>query len=347
MSGDAEPIVDAQRLESWMRAHVPEFEGPVTLARFAGGQSNPTYQMRTPQRNYVLRRKPFGPTLPGAHAIDREARVMSALAKVDFPVPRVHALCMDPEVIGAPFHVTSMVEGRIFWDARFLQVPRAQRSAYFDAMNVTLASLHRIEPHQIGLGNFGRSAGYVARQIARWSGQYREDPEAGSHPALDRLIDWLQGHLPKDEAVTVIHGDFRVDNMIFHPVEPHVLAVLDWELCTLGHPLADFAYHAMMYRMPAHILGGIAGADLQAEGLPDEAAYVQAYCQRTKRSGIPDLDYYIAFNMFRFACILHGIRGRVLRGSAASANAAQMAALFEQVADLGWQQVEHSLLVRP
>lgn len=343
MSGPADGVdIDVERLAGWMREQVPDFEGPLVLERFPGGQSNPTYRIRTRSRDFVLRRRPFGPLLPGAHAVDREARVMAALAKADFPVPKVCGLCMDAGVIGSAFHVTQMVEGRIFWDARFDSLPLERRAACMDAMNATLAALHRIDHRAVGLGDLGRSGGYVTRQIARWSAQYEGDPEAGRDAAMDRLIDWLRRHVPADEAPTVIHGDYRVDNMIFDPVEDRVIAVLDWELCTLGHPLADFGYHAMMYRMPRDILGGIGGIDLQTLGLPDEAAYVEAYCRRTGRAGIPELDYYIAFNMFKFAAILHGIRGRVLRGTAANAGAPAMAALFERVAQLGWEQVTRS-----
>jgi len=203
-----------------------------------------------------------------------------------------------------------------------------------------LATLHQVDYAAIGLENYGKPGGYVRRQIERWSKQYLEDELAGHYPAMDKLVEWLPQHLPSTEAVTITHGDFRADNMIFHPAKPEVLAVLDWELSTLGDPLADFAYHAMMFRMPPDILGGIAGLDLQAAGLPDESAYVQAYCQRTGRSGIPDLDFYVVFNMFRFAAILHGIKGRVLRGTAASADAESMGNRFARVADIAWQQVE-------
>ncbi|RZL87766.1 MAG: phosphotransferase family protein [Variovorax sp.] len=331
---------DTARLTEWMRTHVEGFEGPIALERFAGGQSNPTYRVRTPGANYVLRRKPFGATLPGAHAVDREARIMSALAATDVPVPRIHGLCTDDSVIGSWFLVCEMVEGRIFWSSLFPEVPREERHAYMDAMNAALASLHAVDAQAVGLGGLGKAAGYLPRQLARWSRQYREDTLAGRNDAMDRLIDWLERHVPGEDEAAIIHGDFRADNMIFHPHEPRVLAVLDWELSTLGHPLADFAYHAMMFRLPGDILGGLAGTDLAAQGLPDEGAYVQAYCRRTGRDGIADLDYYIAFNMFRFAAILHGIRGRALRGTAAHAQAADTGAQFERVAQIGWAQAQ-------
>lgn len=329
---------DEARLAQWMAAHIPGFAGPMHVEQFKGVQSNPTYRLRTPGADYVLRRKPPGALLKGAHAVEREARVMAELGAVGYPVPRVHALCTDEGVIGSWFYVMDMVEGRIFWDASFSTLPRDERPAMLDAMNAALAALHRIDPAAVGLADYGRPGGYVARQLARWSQQYLDDELAGRHPAMDRLVDWLREHLPASGETAITHGDFRVDNMIFHPTEPRVLAVLDWELSTLGDPLADFAYHAMMYRMPPDILGGIAGVDLQAAGLPDEAAYVAAYCRRTGRDGIPDLDYYISFNMFRFAAILHGIKGRVARGTAASADGEVMGERFARVATIAWEQ---------
>jgi aminoglycoside phosphotransferase (APT) family kinase protein len=330
---------DTAALDAWLAAQVPDYAGPLTIEQFKGGQSNPTYKLVTPGRSYVMRRKPPGKLLPGAHAIEREYRVITALGKQDFPVARSYGLCEDPEVIGTPFYVMEMVEGRIFWDTAFPEVPQAERPAYFDAMNATMAALHRIDPEAAGLGDYGKPGNYFARQIARWSKQYVEDVEAGRVAAMDRLVEWLPANLPPDEPQPrVIHGDFRCDNMIFHPTEPTVLAVLDWELSTLGHPLADFTYHLMMYRMPAGITTGLVGLDLPALNIPSEADYVAAYCARTGRDGIPDLDFYMAFNLFRLAGIVHGIKGRVARGTATSAHANQMAASLDFLADLGWQQ---------
>jgi len=344
-STDTMPVREQHRIDEvaltrWMVENVTGFEGPLVVDQFKGGQSNPTYRLRTPQHSYVLRRKPPGVLLKGAHAVEREARVMAALGTLDFPVPKIHGLCTDDAVLGSWFFVMDMVEGRIFWDASFADVAQPQRAAYLDAMNATLAKLHSISPDAIGLADFGRSGGYVSRQIARWSQQYLDDELAGRHPAMDELVAWLPAHIPAADETAITHGDFRADNMIFHPTEPRVLAVLDWELSTLGHPLADFAYNAMMYRMPPDILGGIRGLDLKAQGLQDEAAYVAAYCTRTGRAGIPDLDFYIAFNMFRFAAILHGIRGRVKRGTATSADAQAMGERYMRVADIAWEQVE-------
>jgi aminoglycoside phosphotransferase (APT) family kinase protein len=331
-------------LERWMRGNVAGYEGPLAVTQFKGGQSNPTYRLDTPGGSYVLRRKPPGRLLPGAHAVDREYRAISGLASAGFPVAKAFGLCMDEAVIGTPFYVMELVEGRIFWNAALPEVATRDRAAYFDAMNETIARLHTIEPEAIGLGDYGKPGNYFERQIARWSNQYLNDAEAGRVEAMDRLVDWLPRHVPEaggDEA-RIIHGDFRCDNMIFHPTEPRVLAVLDWELSTLGHPLADFAYHAMMYRMPAGITAGLAGEDLAALNIPSEAEYVAAYCRRTGRGGIPDLDFYVAFNMFRLAAIVHGIRGRVVRGTAASAHAAEMAKRLGPLAALAWEQAERA-----
>ncbi|HYI49737.1 MAG TPA: phosphotransferase family protein [Allosphingosinicella sp.] len=330
---------DVASLEAWMARHVEGFAGPLAVEQFRGGQSNPTYKLTAPGTSYVLRRKPPGKLLPGAHAVDREYRVITALGGQGFPVARTYGLCTDEEVIGTPFYVMEMVEGRIFWDTAFPEVNDAERPAYFDAMNAASAALHLIDPDAAGLSDYGKPGNYFARQIARWSKQYREDQEAGRVAAMDRLVDWLPANLPPDEPVPrIIHGDFRCDNMIFHATEPRVLAVLDWELSTLGHPLADFSYHLMMYRMPAGITTGLAGRDLKALNIPSEADYVAAYCRRTGREGIKDLDFYMAFNLFRLAGIVHGIKGRVARGTASSAHAASMAATLEPLAELAWAQ---------
>lgn len=332
---------DAARLEEWMRRSVDGFVGPLAIEQFKGGQSNPTYKLVTPTRSYVLRRKPPGKLLPGAHAVDREYRVITALAGQGLPVARTYGLCLDEAVLGTPFYVMEMVEGRIFWNSAFPEVPDAERPAYFDAMNATLAALHMIDPEAAGLGDYGKPGNYFARQIGRWSRQYEEDVDAGRVAAMDRLVEWLPANIPEDEPqARVLHGDFRCDNMIFHPMEPRVIAVLDWELSTLGHPLADFSYHLMMYRMPVGMSAGLMGLDLAALNIPSEADYVAAYCRRTGRDGIPDLDFYMAFNLFRMAGILHGIKGRVARGNASSAHAAAMVEGLEPLADLAWAQAK-------
>lgn len=329
--------LDDAALARWMEANVEGYRGPLQIEQFMGGQSNPTYKLITPTRSYVLRRKPSGQILKGAHAIEREARVMAALGSTGFPVAHVYGLCTDDTVIGAWFYVMEMVEGRIFWDATFADVAPADRPAYFDAMNATIAELHKIDCAAIGLSDFGRSGNYFERQIARWSGQYLDDPAAGRDECMDRLIDWLAAHIPPEDETRILHGDFRCDNLVFHPTEPRVIAVLDWELSTLGHSLADFAYHTTMYRMPPHILPGLAGADLAALNIPSESEYVAAYCRRTGRTGIPGYPFYGAFNFFRLGAILHGIRGRYLRGNATSQHAKARGEAFPLVARIGWQ----------
>jgi aminoglycoside phosphotransferase (APT) family kinase protein len=333
---------DETRLAEWMAANVDGYRGPMTVDQFRGGQSNPTYKLTTPGQSYVLRRKPPGQLLKGAHAIEREATVLSALDSIGFPVPRVYALCLDDSVIGTRFYVMQLIEGRIFWDATFPQVTRDDRSAYFDAMNETLARLHRVDYAAIGLSCYGPAGNYFERQIARWSKQYVDDVDAGRDPHMDRLIEWLPAHIPRISETSIIHGDFRCDNMIFHPAEPIVLAVLDWELSTLGHPLADFTYNAMMYRMPPQIVAGLAGADLELLNIPREEDYVAAYCRRTNRNGVPDYDFYMAFNFFRLAAIFHGIKGRFARGIAVSVNAKERAASFPLLAELAWAQAERA-----
>lgn len=334
---------DEEALARWMGEHVEGFAGSLRVEQFRGGQSNPTYKVITPSRTYVLRRKPSGPTLKGAHAVDREARVLQALGASGFPVAHVHALCTDENVIGSWFYVMDMVEGRIFWDASFPQVGQAERPAYFDAMNATIARLHSLDYRALGLEDYGRPGNYFARQIGRWSGQYLDDEVAGRDPNMDALVEWLPASIPAGEESAIVHGDFRCDNMIFHPTRPVVLAVLDWELSTLGHPLADFAYNAMMYRMPPDIIAGLSGMDIAALNIPTEAEYVAAYCARTGRSEIADWDFYIAFSFFRLAAIFHGIKGRSLRGTAASAHSQAMAANFPRLAALARAAMERCI----
>ena len=333
-------VFDEPSLIRWMEANVAGYSGPLLVEQFKGGQSNPTYKLVTPARNYVLRRKPPGRILQGAHAVDREARVLSALGKTDVPVPHVHALCTDDSVIGTWFYVMDMVEGRNFWDATFPEVPRDDRPAYFDAMNEAIARLHQVDLNAVGLADYGKPGNYFARQIGRWTRQYLEDADAGRDPDMDRMIEWLPAHIPQDDEAAIIHGDFRCDNMIFHPTEPKVAAILDWELSTLGHPLADFANHAIMYRMPPEIVAGLAGADLAALNIPSEADYIAAYCRRTGRTSIPDYEFYIAFNFFRLAAIFHGIKGRVIRGTAASAHARERAKVFPALARLACESAD-------
>ncbi|MET0362846.1 MAG: phosphotransferase [Sphingobium sp.] len=333
---------DEASLARWLEANVEGYKGPLTVEQFKGGQSNPTYKLLTPDRAYVLRRKPPGDLVKGAHAVDREARVLSALHASGFPVARVYALCTDDAVIGTWFFVMDMVEGRIFWDATMPQLSNEERPAHFDAMNATIAQLHSFDPTAIGLGDYGKAGSYFDRQISRWSRQYLEDADAGRDQLMDRLIEWLPANIPDGEESAVVHGDFRCDNMIFHPTEPRVLAVLDWELSTLGHPLADFAYHAMMYRTPPSIVAGLLGADLAALNIPSEEEYVAAYARRTGRHNLPGYDFAIAFNFFRLAAIFHGIKGRVIRGTAANAQAKQRVEVLPLLIRTAWAQAERA-----
>jgi aminoglycoside phosphotransferase (APT) family kinase protein len=336
---------DEQALARWMSENVDGFEGPLNVSQFKGGQSNPTYRLDTPAASYVLRRKPPGRTLPGAHAVDREYRVMAALGREGFPVPRVHALCEDESVIGTAFYLMDMVPGRIVWEAHFPGLEPASRAAHFDAMNATLARLHSLDPEAIGLGDYGKAGSFVERQVSRWSRQYLGDEEAGRIESMDRLVDWLGKHLPADRGESrIVHGDFRCDNMIFAPEAPAVSAVLDWELSTLGDPESDFVYHCMMYRMPAGLFTGLGGFDLPALGIPSEADYVASYCRRTGRSGLPAFDYLMVFNLFRLAAIIHGIKGRLARGSASSAHAAESVRALEPLADLAWSEAQKARL---
>ena len=337
---------DVDPLEQWMADHVEGFAGPLTVSQFKGGQSNPTYRLDTPSgRSFVLRRKPPGKLLPGAHAVEREARVMSALGAQGFPVPRIHGACENENVIGTPFFVMDLVEGRIIWEASFPDMSPDERGTHFDAMNATIAQLHSYDPGAIGLDDYGRASGFVERQVARWSKQYQADVEAGRLAQLDAVVDWLQKHLPPDSGdARIVHGDFRCDNMIFAADEARVAAVLDWELSTLGDPAADFVYHLLMYRMPAGIFTGLAGLDLAGLGIPSEQEYVVAYCRRTGRDHLPNVDYLMVFVMFRLAAILHGIKGRLARGNASSAHAAQMVGQLEPLAELALAQAKTARL---
>ncbi len=330
---------DLARLDAWMREHVAGFRGPITVEQFKGGQSNPTYRLSAGGTRYVLRRKPPGKLLPSAHAVDREYSIMAALGATDMPVPRMHALCMDDSVIGTAFYVMDYVGGRVFWEPTLPALAPAERSGIFAAMSDAIARLHRIDYAALGLGDYGRPGSYVLRQIDRWTKQYRAS-ETETIPAMDRLIEWLPSHAPAREETTLIHGDFRIDNIIFHPREPRVIAVLDWELSTLGNPLSDFAYHMMPWRLGPDTYRGLFGYDLAALGIPSEEEGRALYCRRTGRTSLPDWDFYIAFNMFRLAAILQGIMGRVREGTATSARALESGARAKRLAEAGWRQVE-------
>jgi len=327
--------IDPDALAAYLRKHVAAFSGKLAIEQFHGGQSNPTYRVTAGDTRYVLRRKPPGPLLPSAHAIEREFRVMSALAGTDVPVPRMHALCEDPGVIGTAFYVMEYVEGRVLWDPTLPGMTGAQRAAHYDELNRVIAALHRIDVGAVGLSDYGKPGNYVERQVARWSRQYQA---AGGDriPAMDRLIEWLPRHVPASNETAIVHGDYRIDNVIFHPSEPRVLAVLDWELSTLGHPVSDFAYQAMAWRLTPQQFRGLRGFDLKALGIPSEEEYIALYCQRTGRASIPDWEIYLIFNMFRIAAILHGVLARALQGNASSANAVEQGSRARLVADTAW-----------
>jgi aminoglycoside phosphotransferase (APT) family kinase protein len=323
---------DEARLAEYLAAEMEGFAGPLTVRQFQGGQSNPTYHLATPGAEYVLRKKPPGVLLPSAHAVDREYAVQSALAGSAVPVAPMRLLCRDESVIGTMFYVMDHVKGRVFADRTLRGVPPADRAAMYDDMNRVMAALHQVDWRAAGLEGFGRPQAYVARQIDRWSRQYVA-ANTGDVPEMDRLMEWLPRHVPSADETAIAHGDFRLGNLIFHPVEPRVLAVLDWELSTLGHPLADLAYNCIPWRLPVAI-EGLVGAD--APGIPDEAAYVAAYCRRTGREGVPDLDFFIVFSLFRWAAIAAGVYRRALDGNAADARAMETGNKFRVLAEAAW-----------
>lgn len=330
---------DQAALAEWLEANVQDYAGPLSVSQFKGGQSNPTYRLDTPQRSYVLRRKPPGQLLKGAHAVEREARVITALHGTGYPVPRIYSLCTDDSVIGTWFYVMENVEGRIFWDATLPGMAPEEQCAIYDSINDAIARLHLIDYEAVGLGDYGRAGNYFKRQVTRWSRQYFDDADAGRDQTMERLIEWLEANLPQDDDETrIIHGDIRIDNIIVHPTEPRVVAILDWELSTLGHPGADFAYSAMSWRMPPHIVAGLGGHDLTYTGIPSEEEFVAAYCRRTGRAAMPNYNYYIAFCFFRLAAIFHGIKGRAIRGTASNEQAFRRAQVFPELVRMAWQQ---------
>jgi len=323
------------RVERFLSDRVDGFRGPLIAERFAGGQSNPTYRLRAKSGDYVLRKKPPGPLLPSAHAVDREFRVIRALAKTAVPVPKVYALCEDDSVTGSAFYVMEHLDGRILWDQRLPGIPPDERGAMFASMNQVIADLHSVDYAALGLGDFGRPGNYMGRQIARWSRQYRAS-ETAKQPAMDALIDWLPAHLPPDGAPAIVHGDYRMDNLVFHKTEPRVIGVLDWELSTIGDPLADFAYHAMSWRIDPALYNGLGGVDVAALGIPTEAEYVAAYCRHAGRAAIADWEFYLAYSLFRFAAICQGIAKRAIDGTAAGAEAVAIGSLARPFGEQAW-----------
>jgi aminoglycoside phosphotransferase (APT) family kinase protein len=336
---------DVNRLSDWLREHLTDFNGPLQVEMFKGGQSNPTYKLLTPQRNYVMRAKP-GPVaklLPSAHAIEREYRVMKALEGTPVPVAQMLTLCEDETVIGRAFYVMEFVEGRVLWDQSLPGMTPAQRGAIYDEMNRVIAALHGVDPSAVGLSDYGRPGNYFERQISRWSKQYQASITQPIE-AMDRLIDWLPAHIPPrardDRLVRIVHGDYRLDNLMFDAMQPRVRAVLDWELSTLGHPLADFSYHCMAWHIPPGAFRGIGGLDLAALGIPSETDYIRRYCERTGLATPDELaadwNFYMAYNLFRIAAILQGIAKRVEAGTASSAQARASGAGARPMAELAW-----------
>lgn len=342
-SGTKEPPaalrMDEARLADYLASHIEGFAGPLTVRQFKGGQSNPTYLLETPSRRYVLRRKPPGKLLPSAHAVDREYRVIGALFAQGFPVAEPLVYCADESVAGTAFYVMSFADGRVFWEPWMPGSDPAERAAVYDSMNYTIATLHAFDPADIGLGDFGKGENYVARQVERWSKQYRASETEKIEP-MERLIEWLPRHIPPSGPARLVHGDYRIDNLIVAKDEPRVIAVLDWELATLGDPLADFTYHLMAWHMPlsdsAAGTATLQGHDLGALGIPSMADYVDDYVARTGLDPRPYLDVYLAYNFFRIAAILQGIIGRVRDGTATSDHAPAKAEMIRPLADKAW-----------
>jgi aminoglycoside phosphotransferase (APT) family kinase protein len=330
---------DVAALQAYMREHVVGFSGELTVEQFKGGQSNPTFKLTAGNQRYVLRTKP-GPAaklLASAHAIDREFRVMDALNKSGFPAARQHALCLDESVIGRAFYIMDFVDGRVLWDQSLPGMSNDDRTAHYDEMNHVIAQLHMTDYNTIGLGDYGKPGNYFARQIDRWTKQYKAS-ETEKIEAMDELIEWLPNNIPPGDDTSIVHGDYRLDNMIFHPTEPRVLAVLDWELSTLGHPLADFSYHCMSWHIPAEQFRGIGGIDIKSLGIPSEEEYIARYCERTgKTIRKDDFNFYLAYNMFRMAGILQGIMKRYVDGTASSEQALKAGKSARPMAEMGWR----------
>jgi aminoglycoside phosphotransferase (APT) family kinase protein len=331
---------DVAALDAWLAQHVDGYPaGQLQVEQFKGGQSNPTFKLSKGEQHYVLRTKP-GPAaklLPSAHAIEREYRVMDALNKAGFPAARQYALCQDESVIGRAFFLMEFVQGRVLWDQSLPGMTPAERGAIYDELNRVIAQLHTIDYAAIGLADYGKPGNYFARQIERWTKQYRAS-ETETIDAMDKLIEWLPQNIPPGEDTAIVHGDFRLDNMIFHPTEPRILAVLDWELSTLGHPAADFSYHCMSWHIPPGAFRGLAGLDLATLGIPSQADYVQRYCERTgKVIRAEDFNFYLAYNMFRLAGIMQGIMKRYVDGTASSAQALENGKAARPMAEMGWR----------
>ncbi|HXD40220.1 MAG TPA: phosphotransferase [Ramlibacter sp.] len=349
---------DTAALTAWLEQNLEGFAGgPLTVEMFKGGQSNPTYKLVTPSQSYVMRAKP-GPVarlLPSAHAVEREFAVMRGLAGTDVPVPRMYCLCEDESVIGRAFYIMEFMQGRVLWDQALPGMTATQRAEIYDEMNRVISALHTVKFAERGLANYGKPGNYFDRQIGRWSKQYKAStdgagPMSQPIPEMEKLVEWLPAHIPAaardDRMVSIVHGDYRLDNLMFHPDEPRVIAVLDWELSTLGHPLADFSYHCMAWNIPHGSFRGIGGLDHAALGIPSQDEYIRRYCERTGLANVQSLksdwNFYMAYNMFRIAAILQGIAKRVEAGTASSAQAASSGASARPMAALAWQFVEQA-----
>ncbi|MGY4396416.1 aminoglycoside phosphotransferase (APT) family kinase protein [Sphingomonas sp. UYAg733] len=327
--------LDLDNLTAWMTANVARFAGPLRYAKFAGGQSNPTYRLSSPSGDYVLRRKPFGPLLPSAHAVDREYRVIAGLHPTGFPVPLPYGLCEDPDVIGSAFYVMELVIGRTLWDGTLPDMTPPERRAHYDAITDTLAALHNVDYAAAGLEAYGKPGNYFERQVGRWTKQYRAS-ETERMDTVERLIEWLPATLPQQTRTSIVHGDYRIDNMIFAPDKPKVIAVLDWELSTLGDPLADFSYYLMSWVTKPEGRSGVEGMTGPETGIPTVEDIVARYCAATRRDGVPDLNWYFAYNLFRLTGIVQGIKKRIVDGTASSAQAEKSAAGVYRLADAAW-----------
>jgi len=325
---------DEARLDAWMAESVQGYTGGLQVCQFKGGQSNPTYWLADRERQYVLRKKPPGKLLQSAHAVDREYRAMRALGDTDVPSATMYALCEDDSVIGTSFFVMEYVQGRIFWNVQLPELEPSERRAIYEELARVLAAIHSVDLDAVGLSDYGRPDAYVARQVKRWTKQYLASQTADVE-AMNTLIEWLPANIPDDEATALVHGDYRLDNIIFHPSEPRALAVIDWELSTLGHPLSDLAYTCMLYDVMLPKIGGLAGVDFEKSGIPDETAFVARYCELVGRDGVPDLNYYKAFSIFRLAAIAQGVYKRSLDGNASSTEAAMFGAAVPHLAGIG------------
>ena len=340
-------MLDEGALREYLRDRLPGADRPLAIEPLRGGQSNPTFRLRFGARSYVLRKRPEGTLLPSAHAVDREYRVISALAKTDVPVPRSYCYCDDSSVIGTPFFVMDYVDGRVFRDPALPELDRRERAALWDDINSVIARLHNVDYAAVGLSDYGRSGNYFDRQIGRWTKQYRAS-ETERIDSMDRLIDWLPANIPPGDDASIVHGDFRIDNLIVDSAAPRVIAVLDWELSTLGAPLADFSYHMMAWRLTQQQFRGMAQCDLAALGIPGEHEYMRAYCRRTGRQDIDarDWEFYMAFSMFRMTAILQGIARRAIDGTSADPDAPEVGKRARAVADVAWAHVERMLGAR-